>query len=227
MNPKLNDNQILNLSPCLQPVHSIPSGHHANIFSAKFLPATGDTKVVFHINIDSIKTLVKYFYTRMFFFLFLKPQVVSCSGDGILHYNDVNSHSFYGKNSFHCHTGTTYEVTISTATTQDSHHSAQPPLSTATTQHNHHSAQPSLRTATTRHSHHQHSHHSAPFISSPSNVSSEGPSSERNVIKTKDLHSIRQTPLSVHRQYTYLFIFRFVFQHCHASLPNHNLVVLR
>lgn len=64
----------------MKPVHSIKSGHRANIFSAKFLPGTGDTKVV------------------------------SCSGDGILHYNDVNSHSFYGHNPFRCHTGTTYEV---------------------------------------------------------------------------------------------------------------------
>jgi len=61
-------------------IHSIETGHRANIFSAKFLPCTSDMKIV------------------------------SCSGDGMLCYNELGSE--YGQNIFNCHSGTTYEVLV-------------------------------------------------------------------------------------------------------------------
>nr|CAD7196113.1 unnamed protein product [Timema douglasi] len=56
------------------------TSHRANIFSAKFLPNTGDNNVI------------------------------SCSGDGIILYTDLmrKDETFY--NQFNCHSGTTYEV---------------------------------------------------------------------------------------------------------------------
>lgn len=61
-------------------LHSVESGHRANIFSAKFLPCTSDMKIV------------------------------SCSGDGMLHFNELGTH--YGQNHFNCHSGTAYEVLV-------------------------------------------------------------------------------------------------------------------
>ncbi|KAJ8315334.1 hypothetical protein KUTeg_007484 [Tegillarca granosa] len=58
---------------------SIRSGHRANIFSAKYLPNTGD------------------------------KQVVSCSGDGKIYYTDVERTDNLEANLFDCHFGTTYE----------------------------------------------------------------------------------------------------------------------
>eukprot|EP00794_Sanderia_malayensis_P000199 gene199-813_t len=63
-------------------LHSIRSGHRANIFSAKFLPLSSDEKVV------------------------------SCCGSGTIHYNEIGMESLYGHNYFNCHAGTTYEVAI-------------------------------------------------------------------------------------------------------------------
>ncbi|XP_018406864.1 PREDICTED: DDB1- and CUL4-associated factor 6-like isoform X1 [Cyphomyrmex costatus] len=56
------------------------TSHRANIFSAKFLPNSGDHRIV------------------------------SCSGDGIILYTDLmrRTETFY--NQFTCHTGTTYEI---------------------------------------------------------------------------------------------------------------------
>ncbi|XP_046393226.1 DDB1- and CUL4-associated factor 6-like isoform X2 [Ischnura elegans] len=56
------------------------TSHRANIFSAKFLPSTGD------------------------------HHVISCSGDGIILFTDLTrkEETFY--NQFNCHSGTTYEV---------------------------------------------------------------------------------------------------------------------
>ncbi|KAJ8977896.1 hypothetical protein NQ317_012397 [Molorchus minor] len=57
------------------------TSHHANIFSAKFLPCTNDN------------------------------QIVSCSGDGIILHTDLNRPQETYDNQFNCHAGTTtYEV---------------------------------------------------------------------------------------------------------------------
>ncbi|XP_049786916.1 DDB1- and CUL4-associated factor 6-like isoform X1 [Schistocerca cancellata] len=58
----------------------LKTSHRANIFSAKFLPSSGDTSII------------------------------SCSGDGIILYTDLTrkQETFY--NQFNCHSGTTYEV---------------------------------------------------------------------------------------------------------------------
>ncbi|KAJ8924994.1 hypothetical protein NQ315_001159 [Exocentrus adspersus] len=57
------------------------TSHHANIFSAKFLPCTNDM------------------------------QIVSCSGDGIILHTDLNRPQETYDNQFNCHAGTTtYEV---------------------------------------------------------------------------------------------------------------------
>lgn len=61
-------------------LHSIRSGHRANIFSAKFLPCSGD------------------------------KWIVSCAGDGMIHFTDLERESTYGQFQFDCHAGTTYEV---------------------------------------------------------------------------------------------------------------------
>ncbi|OWF47489.1 DDB1- and CUL4-associated factor 6 [Mizuhopecten yessoensis] len=63
-------------------VLSIRSGHRANIFSAKFLPASGD------------------------------KQIVSCSGDGKIYHTEVDRADSYTNNLFDCHFGTTYEVLV-------------------------------------------------------------------------------------------------------------------
>ncbi|XP_072035667.1 DDB1- and CUL4-associated factor 6-like [Amphiura filiformis] len=62
-------------------VTSIQSGHRSNIFSARFLPVSKD------------------------------HQIVSCSGDGIIAYNDVEREDMHGRFLFNCHYGTAYEVT--------------------------------------------------------------------------------------------------------------------
>ncbi|XP_011301763.1 DDB1- and CUL4-associated factor 6 isoform X2 [Fopius arisanus] len=56
------------------------TSHRANIFSAKFLPGTGDHRIV------------------------------SCSGDGIILYTDLMRKSETFNNQFTCHSGTTYEI---------------------------------------------------------------------------------------------------------------------
>ncbi|XP_060522296.1 DDB1- and CUL4-associated factor 6-like isoform X2 [Cylas formicarius] len=64
-----------------QEVANYSTSHHANIFSAKFLPATNDT------------------------------QLVSCSGDGVVLHTDLNRPQETYHNQFTCHGGTTtYEV---------------------------------------------------------------------------------------------------------------------
>ncbi|KAF5296165.1 hypothetical protein FQA39_LY12619 [Lamprigera yunnana] len=56
------------------------TSHNANIFSAKFLPNTGDR------------------------------QIVSCSGDGLILHTDLGNPQATFYNQFNCHIGTTYEV---------------------------------------------------------------------------------------------------------------------
>ncbi|XP_069129102.1 DDB1- and CUL4-associated factor 6-like isoform X2 [Argopecten irradians] len=63
-------------------VLSIRSGHRANIFSAKYLPTSGD------------------------------KQIVSCSGDGKIYHTEVERPDSYTSNLFDCHFGTTYEVLV-------------------------------------------------------------------------------------------------------------------
>ncbi|GFS51546.1 DDB1- and CUL4-associated factor 6 [Nephila pilipes] len=58
----------------------IHTGHRSNIFSAKFLPNSGDS------------------------------HVVSCSGDGIIIYSDLERPETSLHNKFTCHRGTTYEI---------------------------------------------------------------------------------------------------------------------
>ncbi|XP_023366550.1 DDB1- and CUL4-associated factor 6 isoform X5 [Otolemur garnettii] len=60
---------------------TIRSGHRANIFSAKFLPCTND------------------------------KQIVSCSGDGVIFYTNVEQDAEANRQcQFTCHYGTTYEI---------------------------------------------------------------------------------------------------------------------
>ncbi|XP_076373465.1 DDB1- and CUL4-associated factor 6-like isoform X3 [Tachypleus tridentatus] len=59
---------------------SIRTGHRANIFSAKFLPNTNDHRVV------------------------------SCSGDGVIIFSEVENPSTSVNNAFNCHFGTVYEI---------------------------------------------------------------------------------------------------------------------
>lgn len=63
-------------------VTSIRSGHRANIFSAKYLPFTGDN------------------------------QIISCSGDGKIYYTKVGLEDQHEASLFDCHFGTTYEVIV-------------------------------------------------------------------------------------------------------------------
>ncbi|XP_076544697.1 DDB1- and CUL4-associated factor 6 isoform X2 [Osmia lignaria lignaria] len=56
------------------------TSHRANIFSAKFLPNSGDHRIV------------------------------SCSGDGIILYTDLMRRTKTFHNQFNCHSGTTYEI---------------------------------------------------------------------------------------------------------------------
>lgn len=60
---------------------TIRSGHRANIFSAKFLPCTDD------------------------------KQIVSCSGDGVIFYTNIEQDAETNRQcQFTCHYGTTYEI---------------------------------------------------------------------------------------------------------------------
>ncbi|XP_071137379.1 DDB1- and CUL4-associated factor 6-like isoform X1 [Mytilus edulis] len=63
-------------------ITSIRSGHRANIFSAKYLPFTGDS------------------------------QIISCSGDGKIYYTKVGQEDQHEASLFDCHFGTTYEVIV-------------------------------------------------------------------------------------------------------------------
>ncbi|XP_039300996.1 DDB1- and CUL4-associated factor 6-like [Nilaparvata lugens] len=65
----------------LKGVTDYKTSHRANIFSAKFLPNSGD------------------------------HNIVSCSGDGIILFTDLTRTSDIHTNQFNCHTGTTYDVT--------------------------------------------------------------------------------------------------------------------
>ena len=40
----------------------------------------------------------------------LHQQIVSCAGDGMIHFTDLERESTYGQFQFDCHAGTTYEV---------------------------------------------------------------------------------------------------------------------
>ncbi|XP_033105303.1 DDB1- and CUL4-associated factor 6-like [Anneissia japonica] len=59
---------------------SITSGHKANIFCAKYIPVSRD------------------------------KLVVSCSGDGMLAFNELEREDTHGMNMFNCHYGTVYEL---------------------------------------------------------------------------------------------------------------------
>lgn len=61
-------------------ITSLRTRHRANIFSAKFLPNTGDKKIV------------------------------SCSGDGLIIYTDLDRPDDSFKNCFNCHLGTAYKI---------------------------------------------------------------------------------------------------------------------
>ncbi|RIA89027.1 WD40-repeat-containing domain protein [Glomus cerebriforme] len=68
-------------------VHSVPSGHNSNIFSAKFMPKTNDR------------------------------HIVSCAYDGIVRFTDLNdylatspSHSWHPSPEFRCHSNMAFEV---------------------------------------------------------------------------------------------------------------------
>ena len=37
-------------------------------------------------------------------------QIVSCAGDGMIQYTDVEREATYGQYQFNCHSGTTYDV---------------------------------------------------------------------------------------------------------------------
>uniref|UniRef100_A0ABM0MW81 DDB1- and CUL4-associated factor 6-like n=1 Tax=Saccoglossus kowalevskii TaxID=10224 RepID=A0ABM0MW81_SACKO len=65
-----------------KPVAEIRSGHNANIFSARFIPNSRN------------------------------KQVISCSGDGRIAYNEVEREDLYGTRLFNCHYGTTYEIMV-------------------------------------------------------------------------------------------------------------------
>lgn len=41
---------------------------------------------------------------------YLHQQIVSCAGDGMIHFTDLERESTYGQFQFDCHAGTTYEV---------------------------------------------------------------------------------------------------------------------
>uniref|UniRef100_A0A8C9EL26 DDB1 and CUL4 associated factor 6 n=1 Tax=Pavo cristatus TaxID=9049 RepID=A0A8C9EL26_PAVCR len=68
-------------SPPAAVLTTIRSGHRANIFSAKFLPCTND------------------------------KQIVSCSGDGVIFYTNVEQDAETNRQcQYTCHYGTTYEI---------------------------------------------------------------------------------------------------------------------
>lgn len=41
---------------------------------------------------------------------YFRQQIVSCAGDGMIHFTDLERESTYGQFQFDCHAGTTYEV---------------------------------------------------------------------------------------------------------------------
>ena len=61
-------------------VHEVITPHRANIFSAKFLPETGDTRIV------------------------------SCAGDGTLLYTDILREEETASCQYNCHVGTVYDT---------------------------------------------------------------------------------------------------------------------
>lgn len=48
-----------------------------------------------------------YLITCVWYF---HQQIVSCAGDGMIHFTDLERESTYGQFQFDCHAGTTYEV---------------------------------------------------------------------------------------------------------------------
>ena len=68
------------LSLFVRKVHEVLTSHRANIFSAKFLPETGDRKIV------------------------------SCAGDGQLLYTDILREEETAGCQYNCHVGTVYET---------------------------------------------------------------------------------------------------------------------
>lgn len=42
--------------------------------------------------------------------LYIHQQIVSCAGDGMIHFTDLDRESTFGQFQFDCHAGTTYEV---------------------------------------------------------------------------------------------------------------------
>ncbi|XP_071800939.1 DDB1- and CUL4-associated factor 6-like isoform X1 [Asterias amurensis] len=76
-----DDKQLCITDPYLRKkLATIASGHRANIFSAKFMPCCNDS------------------------------QIISCSGDGQISFNNVENTAQHGQNIFNCHYGTAYEV---------------------------------------------------------------------------------------------------------------------
>ncbi|XP_064413346.1 DDB1- and CUL4-associated factor 6 isoform X3 [Latimeria chalumnae] len=77
-----DDNNLVITNPYNKKVlTTIRSGHRANIFSAKFLPHTND------------------------------KQIVSCSGDGVIYYTNIEQDPETNRQSqFTCHYGTAYEI---------------------------------------------------------------------------------------------------------------------
>ena len=54
--------------------------------------------------------LIEHNWMQTFFTFTI--QIVSCSGDGIIAYNDVERTDVHGRFLFNCHYGTAYEVSI-------------------------------------------------------------------------------------------------------------------
>lgn len=63
-------------------LHSIPSGHVANIFSAHFLPRTHDS------------------------------QIISCAGNGTIHLTYIDRPDSYGNYPFYCNKKVTYQLAV-------------------------------------------------------------------------------------------------------------------
>ena len=76
-----DDHRLVLTNPYTQRrVHEVLTPHRANIFAAKFLPETGDNKIV------------------------------SCAGDGTLLYTDILREEDTASCQFNCHAGTVYDT---------------------------------------------------------------------------------------------------------------------
>ena len=49
-------------------------------------------------------------YIDCLLLLYVNQQIVSCAGDGMIQFTDLDRESTYGQFQFDCHAGTTYEV---------------------------------------------------------------------------------------------------------------------